>query len=214
MTTLKNYFDLPPAIRLRAGKEVLGHVHSGNVMTHSLPRFLRAGAVLWFIAYTLQWLVVWLGVYENYERWGLMQAFFAQMISIIAAFIVVSVTLLRARHLETLPGDDFVFLRMSAVFFRWMGEVALILAIGAFLSSLLSSVSLPLLFLSASGATPQSFLGLGLKIVAAFALIASFLQFVLLYTIATGIELMLAIEFNTRTERIAKASHLAESGPR
>ncbi len=211
MTTLKNYFDLPPTVRVRPGKEVLGHVHSGDVMTHSLPRFLRIGVVLWFITYVLKWLVVWAGVYRNYERWGLMQAFLAQMISIVAAFVVVSVTLLRARHLETLPSDDFVFLRMTSVFFRWMGEVALILAVGAFLSSLLSSVSLPLLFLSSSGSAPESFWGFGLKVISVFALVASFLQFVLLYAIATGIDLMLAIEFNTRTEKIAKASNLVEA---
>lgn len=214
MTTLKNYIDLPPTVRIQTGKDVLGHVHSGDVLTHSLPKVLRIGAVLWFITYTLQWLSVWSDVYKHYERWGLMQAFFAQMISVVAAFVAVSVTLVRSRHMEALPGDDFVFLRMLAVFCRWMGEVALVFSAGAYLSALLSPVSLPLLFLSAEGAAPDALWGLGLRLFTLLAVVASLLLFLFLYTVATGIDLMLAIEFNTRAERIAKTSKLVESRQR
>lgn len=214
MTNLKEYLALPPTVRIQPGKDVLGHVHSGDVITRSLPKLMRTGAVLWFIAYTAAWLAVWSGIYKNFERWGLMQAFFAQMISILAAFVVLNVTLVRARHLEALPGDDFVFLRMFSIFCRWMGEVALVLTVGISLSAMLSSVSLPLLFLSPSGAAPESLWGLGLKVLAGSALIASLLLFVALYAVATGADLLLAIEFNTRADRIARTPRLVESGQR
>jgi hypothetical protein len=212
VTDLKEYFALPPNIRVQPGKEVLGHVHSGDLLTHSLPKLLRIGTVSWFIAYTLTWLAVWSDIYKNYERWGLMQVFFAQMISIFAAFLVVSITFVRTKHMAALPGDDFIFLRMLAVFCRWSAEVALVLAVGASLSALLSSVSLPLLFLSPSGGAPNSILGFGLKLFALLAVFASFLIFLFLYAVATGVDLMLAIEFNTRADRIARASRLVESG--
>lgn len=211
MTTLKNYIDLPPTVRIQAGRDVLGHVHSGDVLTHSLPKLLRIGAALWFLSYTLQWLSIWASAYKNYERWGLMQAFFALMISIFAAFVMTSITLVRSRHMEALPGDDFVFLRMLAVFCRWLGEMALVFSAGAFLSVSLSFVVLPLLLPFVGEVDPNSLWGVGLRLVTLLAVIASFLLFLLLYTVATGIDLILAIEFNTRADRIARTSRLVES---
>ena len=185
------------------GRETLAHVHSGDVLTRSLPSFLRIGAVLWFLAYSAAWLGLWAVVYREYERWELVQAFFAQVIAILTAYVVVRVTLLRARHINVLPGDDFIFLRVLALLCRWLGEVALILAVGLSLSAALTPVSLSLLYLSSTGATPTTILGFGFLVASVFALIAAFFAFLLMYTVATTIDLMLAIEFNTRAERSA-----------
>jgi hypothetical protein len=193
------------------GKETLAHVHSGDVLTRSLPSFLRIGIVLWFLAYSAAWLGIWQVVYREYERWGLLQAFFAQVIAILTAYIVVRVTLLRARHLNVLPGDDFIFLRVLAMLCRWLGEVALIMVVGLLLSAALTPVSLSLLFLSPEGAAPTTIFGLGFVLFAVLALIAAFFVFLLMYAVATTIDLMLAIEFNTRAERVASARELLQS---
>jgi hypothetical protein len=216
MAILNEYYTAFSSIRppVPTGEAVLAKVHSGAVLTRSLPGFLKIGVVLWFILYSLVWLSLWSVVYREYERWGLIQAFFAQMIALLAGFVVVKVTLLRARHLKALPSDDFVFLRIVAVLCRWVGEVALILVIGAFLSALLSPVSLSLLFLSASGAAPTTLVGLGLFMLALLTLIASVLLFFLMYAVATAIDLMLAIEFNTRAERAANPQRLLAAEPR
>ncbi|HWN44854.1 MAG TPA: hypothetical protein VNW71_21705 [Thermoanaerobaculia bacterium] len=213
MTILREPYLTYQSVRppVPTGREALAHVHSGDVLTRSLPSFLRIGAVLWFLAYSAAWLGLWQVVYREYERWELLQAFFAQVIAILTAYVVVRVTLLRARHVNVLPGDDFIFLRALALLCRWLGEVALILAVGLSLSAALTPVSLSLLYLSSTGATPTTFLGFGLLLVSVFALIAAFFVFLLMYTVATTIDLMLAIEFNTRAERVANARELLQS---
>jgi len=80
------YSSLKPPVP--TGERVLAQVHSGDVLTHSLPRFLKIGIVLWFIPYSLVWLALWSVVYRDYERWGLIQAFFAQMIALFAGILV------------------------------------------------------------------------------------------------------------------------------
>lgn len=216
MTILNEYYRAYSSIRppVPTGRETLAHVHSGDVLTRSFPTFLRAGVSLWFLAYLVSWLLLWPVVYRDYERWGLLQAFFAQVIAILTAFIVVKVTRLRARHMDTLPGDDFVYLRVFALLCRWLGEVALIMVVGLFLSAVLTPVSLSLLFLLPTGAAPTTVLGFGLFVFAVLALIAAFFLFVLMYAIATTVDLMLAIEFNTRAERAANIQRLLESEQR
>lgn len=206
MTILREPYLAFQSVRppVPTGREALAHVYSGDVLTRSLPGFLRIGAVLWFLAFFAAWLGLWPVVYREYERWELVQAFFAQVIAILTAYVVLKVTLLRARHVNVLPGDDFIFLRVLAMLCRWLGEVALILAVGLSLSAALTPVSLSLLYLSSTGATPTTFLGFGLLFISVFALIAAFFVFLVMYTVATTIDLMLAIEFNTRAERIAR----------
>ncbi len=202
---------LPASTQIPTGKDVLRHIHSGNLLSRTLPKLLRAGTILWFLFFVVQWLSIWPAVYANYERWGLIQAFFALLVTLVAALAVLSITQVRARHLETLPSDDFYFLRISAVFCRWIGEVALILTLSAAMSALLSSVSLPLLPFFPPNADPNTIAGLGLRLLSILSLVASFLTFLFLYSLATGIDLLLAIEFNTRTERVPTSSGLAES---
>ncbi|HEX6862810.1 MAG TPA: hypothetical protein VF414_08345 [Thermoanaerobaculia bacterium] len=213
MTILREPYLAFQSIRppVPTGRETLAHVHSGDVLTRSLPSFLRIGIVLWFLAYSAAWLGLWQAVYREYERWGLLQAFFAQVIAILTAYVVVRVTVLRARHINILPGDDFIFLRVLAILCRWIGEVALILVVGLSLSAALTPVSLSLLFLSPAGAVPTTLFGFGLFALAVLALIAAFFAFLLMYTVATTIDLMLAIEFNTRAERVASARELLQS---
>lgn len=213
MAILNEYYLAFSSIRppVPTGEKVLAQVHSGDVLTRSVPSVLKIGSVLWFIVYSLVWLGLWSVVYRDHERWGLIQAFFAQMIALFAGFVVVKVTMLRAKHIRALPGDDFIFLRVLAVLCRWIGEIALILVIGTILSASLTPVSLSLLFLSASGGAPTTFLGFGIFAFAVLTLIASVFLFFLMYAVATTIDLMLAIEFNTRAERIANTQRLLEA---
>ncbi len=197
---------------ISTSRDLLASLHSGDVLRQTLPRLLRIGIVVWFVVYTLLWVFTWPGIYQEFERWGLMKAFFAQLIALAAAFLVTRITILRAQHLAALPADDFVSLRATAVLSRWLGEIAFVYVLGGALSSLLQPVG-PALnsFLSevspstasaVSGGTPKLLLVsaplslLWVSVVAAL--------FLLLYAVANAIDLGLAIEFNTRAERVGQ----------
>ncbi len=191
---------------------LLAYLHSGDVLRQSLPWVLRVGAVIWLLFVVLLWIGVWPGIYEQFERWGLVKAFFAQMISIATAALVFRITMLRARHLQALPADDFVSLRALSVLFRWFGEIALVYVVGTGLGSLLQPVSAlmgsmlsdisPSMASGISSGTPKLLL-VSAPLSVFFVSVAAGL-FISLYSVATAIDVFLAIEFNTRAERVGK----------
>jgi hypothetical protein len=193
-------------------RDLLAFIHSGDVLRDTIPKFLKIGAVIGFAVYSLFWLAFWPGVYEEFERWGLVKAFFAQLIVLGSVFLVVRITFLRAQHLATLPADDFVSLRAVAVLSRWLGEIVLVYVLGTGVAALLQplgamltgliSALLPSAGSSASGGS-SALLLMSVPLFLIFTSIAAAL-FLILYTVANTIDLGLAIEFNTRAERVGR----------
>lgn len=196
----------PPA----PARRLLAYLHSGDVLRQSLPWTLRIGSIVWLIVVVYLWLAGWPFIYQEFERWGLVKAFFAQMILLATSFLVVRITLLRADHLQALPPDDFVSLRALAVVCRWLAEIALVYVLGFALSSLLQPIagwlapvvaaSSPALGQQVSSGSSALSLGFSPFSLAFVAIAAAF--FLSLYSFATAIDVYLAIEFNTRAERL------------
>lgn len=193
-------------------RDLLAFIHSGDLLRKTIPQFLRIGAVIGFAVYSLFWLASWPGVYEEFERWGLVKAFFAQLIVLGTVFLVVRITFLRAQHLATSPADDFVSLRAVAVLSRWLGEIVLVYVLGTGVGALLQplgamftrliSALLPSAGAGASGGS-SALLLMSVPLFLLFTSIAATL-FLILYTVANTIDLGLAIEFNTRAERVGR----------
>jgi hypothetical protein len=204
------------AVKLKLPKSVsrstLAYLHSGDVLRQSLPVVMQILLGVWLFFSILLWFAVWPAIYEEFERWGLARAFIAQWISLATVFLVARLTLFRARHLKALPPDDFVSLRALAVLFRWFGEVALVQVVGTGLSSLFQPISAfmstvltglsPRLGTAVSSGTPSLLLA-SAPLSLFFVAVAAGL-FLLLYSLATAIDVYLAIEFNTRAERVGK----------
>jgi hypothetical protein len=213
MTLLPQQFTLD-AVRwpTSTSRDLLASIHSGDVLRETIPKFLKIGAVIGFAVYSLFWLASWPGIYEELERWGLVKAFFAQLIVLGTVFLVVRITFLRAQHLATLPADDFVSLRAVAVLSRWLGEIvlvyvlgtgvgALLQPLGAMLTGLISALS-PSAGAGASGGSSALLLMSVPLFLLSTSIAATF--FLILYTVANTIDLGLAIEFNTRAERVGR----------
>jgi len=190
-------------------RRLLAYLHSGEVMRHFLPKLLRISAVMGLIFYTILWLLVWPKVYQEFERWGLVKAFFAQWIVLATIFLQMRITLLRAKHLEALPADDFITMRAVSVLCRWYAEISIIFVLGMGLSSLLQPLNPFLMSLlnvqpAATGDSGGAFQSLASGAVSSFVVLLIVPLFLGLYSIATAIDLSLAIEFNTRAERVGK----------
>lgn len=197
-----------PKLITSADRSLLTYLHSGEFTRDFLPKLLRISAVILLISYTLYWLSIWQWVYQEFERWGLVRAFCAQIIALATAFFVTKITLLRAKHLEALPADDFVILRALSVLCRWFAEVALVFVLGMGLSSFLQPLSPLMSTLAESTAAsqgsreaPQSMIS---GIISGMAALVVTPLFLILYALATAIDLSLAVEFNTRAERVGK----------
>jgi hypothetical protein len=193
-------------------RNLLAFFHSGDLLRTTIPRLLRIGVLLWLCINVLLWSLSWPSIYEQFERWGLVKAFFLQVVTLGTLFLVTRITFLRSHHLETMPSDDFANLRAVAVLSRWLGEIVLVYVLGSGLSNLLQPISAgmnalagalsPSMASSVSEGTPKlliasaplSMLWIGLGAV----------SFLLFYTFANAIDLGLAIEFNTRAERVGK----------
>lgn len=210
VTFLSEHLAMPKLkLPTSVDRRLLSYFHSGEVMRHFLPKLIRISAVMGLIFYAISWLLIWPAVYEEFERWGLVKAFFAQMIVLATIFLSTKVSLIRAKHLETLPADDFVVLRAVAVLCRWYAEISLVYVLGMGLSSLIQPLSPILMSLfnvpptvqEGSGTVLQSALSGG---VSTFAVIIVAPLFLVLYSVATAIDLSLAIEFNTRAERVGR----------
>jgi hypothetical protein len=213
MTLLPQQFTLD-AVRWPTStpRDLLAFIHSGDLLRKTIPKFLKIGAVIGFAFYTLFWIASWPGIYEQFERWGLVKAFFAQLIVLGTVFVVARITFLRAQHLATLPPDDFVNLRAVSVLSRWLGEIVLVYTLGSGLAGLLQplgamltgliSALLPSAGSSASGGG-SALLLMSVPLFLLFTSIAATL-FLILYTVANTIDLGLAIEFNTRAERVGR----------
>jgi hypothetical protein len=188
-------------------RRLLAYLHSGEVVRHFLPKFLRISAIMGFVGYAILWLRIWSAVYREFERWGLVKAFFAQIIALATIFLLMRITQLRARHLEALPVDDFVVLRAVAVLCRWFAETTMVYVLGMELTSLLQPLSPFLMsFLNAqpnvTGGAGGALLSLASGALSALAVLVIAPLFLVLYSTATAIDLSLAIEFNTRAERV------------
>jgi hypothetical protein len=199
------------ALPTSTSRDLLAFIHSGDVLRKALPWLLRIVAGWWLVSYTLLWFLNWPDVYGEFERWGLVQAFFAMLVSLATAFLVIRITILRAGHLAALPADDFVSLRAMAVLARWVGDTLLVWVWGSSLSSLLMPVG-PLTHSLLSAISPRA--AAAVSGGAAKALLVSVpvslfwiavvgAAFLVVYTLANAIDLALAIEFNTRAERAA-----------
>lgn len=191
----------PPPLLSRP---LLAYLHSGEMMRQAVPVLLRTGAFAWLFFYTLSWLVQWPAIYRELERWGLVRGFVAQLIALATAGLVVKITLLRASHLSAFPADDFVVLRTVAVLCRWLGEAALVYVVGMWVSNWLQPVGAVALALVGAGVDNT-----GVRVLSgavsslAVALVAPL--FLVLYAAATTIDLALAIESNTRLERLGRS---------
>jgi hypothetical protein len=193
-------------------RSLLAYLHSGDVLRQSLPVVMQILLGVWLFFSIVLWFAVWPAIYREFERWGLVRAFIAQWISLGTVFLVARITLHRARHLQALPPDDFVSLRALAVLSRWFGEVALVQVVGSGLSSLFQPISAytsailtemsPSLGTTVSSGTP-SLLLTSAPLSLFFIAVAAGL-FLALYSLATAIDVYLAIEFNTRAERVGK----------
>jgi hypothetical protein len=187
-------------------RRLLAYVHSGEVMRSFLPTLLRTSAVTFLLVYVLAWGFLWPTVYKEFERWGLLRAFFSQMIALATVFLAARVTMLRARHLEASPADDFVAMRAMSLLCRWFAEVTVVVVLGIGLATVLQPLSVTAMLFApseggAGGGILLSFLS-GAVSMSAVALVGP--VFLLLYTFATVIDLAMAVEFNTRAERAAK----------
>ena len=183
-------------------RRLLAYLHSGEVVRHFLPKLLRVTAVMGLVFYVIAWLLFWPTIYEEFERWGLVQAFFAQMLALATAFLITRITILRAGHLEAFPADDFVVLRTMAVLSRWVAEVVVVFVLGMWLSFVL--LTLPLLLAGSAFPIGDSEVVMSIVIYTTIAALAVTPFFLFCYTIAAVIDLSLAIEFNTRAERLGK----------
>jgi hypothetical protein len=195
--------NLPPA----PGKSLLAHLHSGDVLRHTIPKVLKMGAVVGLAAAVLWWLLTWPGIYEQFERWGLVKAFFARMVSLAAACLVARITILRADHLRVLPADDFISLRSFSVLCRWLGEVALVSIVGSAVSMLVQPATLIVLvgiFFKGLARTlsESSFATLLFTVpLSGFLVFVAAACFLTFYAVGASVDLVLAIEVNTRPER-------------
>jgi len=193
--------NLPPA----PGKSLLAHLHSGDVFRHTIPKVLKTGAVMGLAAAILWWLLTWPGIYAQFERWGLVKAFFAQMVALTAACLVARITILRADHLRVLPADDFLNLRTISVLCRWLGEVALVSAAGTAVSLLVQPTTLILvvsIFSQNVADTLSSYTTLPFTLpLAGFLVFVAAAFFLAFYAVGAAVDLVLSIEFNTRPER-------------
>jgi hypothetical protein len=171
---------------------------------------LRIGVGIGIVFYLLYWLITWPSIYEQFERWGLVKAFFAQLIDLATVLLIARISILRAGHLQVLPPDDFVNLRAVSVILRWLGEIALVdivgtglsfllRPVGGFLGSIVSALSPKMAQEISSGASSLVVIMGPLYIASAAATVTLFLLF---YALANAIDLMLAVEFNTRAERV------------
>ena len=195
-------------------RHLLAYLHSGDVLRQALPWVLRTGIMVWFVLNVLAWLSVWPSIYREFERWGLVKAFFAQLILLATAFLVTRITMLRGEQLRSLPPDDFVSLRAVAVLSRWMGDIALLYCIGEGLGYLLQPVG-PLMTGVLNGALPS--VGEQVRTGSANVLLVSSpltmffvdlsaIFFLAAYALATAIDVYLAIEFNTRATRAGRGA--------
>jgi hypothetical protein len=192
-------------------KRVLASVHGGEAFRHALPQVMRAGAIAWLFVGILGWLFAWAAVYEEFERWGLVRTFVAQMLWLLVIYVLAKITMLRAGHLRLIPADDFVSLRAAAVLCRWLAEVLLVQAVGTALVLLIHRDH-PLLSAIMSSLAPSADIqggevGLSTLLVSGFMVfwfLFSIGSFFFLYAAATAIDVYLAIEFNTRPERVGK----------
>lgn len=204
MAILNEHLAMPKLkLPTSVARKLLAYLHSGEAMRHFLPKLVRISAVMGLISFTLLWLGVWPILYEEFERWGLVQAFFAWMFALATIFLITRITMLRAEHLEAFPADDFVVLRAMAVLCRWVGEVVVVFVLGLWLSFVL--LVLPMLLagtgLPMVGDTERIMVILMGTTIAVLAVTPFFL---LCYTVAAVIDLSLAIEFNTRSVRVGK----------
>lgn len=209
MTTFLSERLAMPNLKIPASSDrrLLAYLHSGEVVRHFLPKFLRISAVMAFIGYVFIWFLVWSAIYREFERWGLVKAFLAQMVALATIFLLMRITQLRARHLEALPADDFVILRAAALLCRWLAETTMVFVIGMGLSSLLQPLSpflMSFLGSQATEGTGGAVLSLASGTIWLFAILIITPLFLVFYLIAAAIELSLAVEFNTRGERLGK----------
>jgi hypothetical protein len=195
-------------------RSMLAYLHSGDVLRQSLPMVMQILLGVWLFFSIVLWFAVWPAIYTEFERWGLVRAFIAQWISLATVFLVARITLHRARHLQALPPDDFVSLRALAVLCRWFGEIALVQVVGSGVSSLFQPISAfstailteisPTAGTAVSSGTPALLLA-SAPLSLFFVAVAAGL-FIVLYSLSTAIDIYLAIEFNTRAERVGRLS--------
>lgn len=209
MTVHSQRLDLQ-ALRLptSTSRDLLAYLHSGDVLRQGLPRLMRVASIFWFLLYILNWISTWPGIYREFERWGLVKAFFAQLIALVTAVLVTRITLLRAQQIAALPADDFTSLRSMALLLRWTGDIVLVGVVGYGVSSLLQllgpGTSSLVGALSPSLGTKVSQGATDLLLMAApvslFMVELAAGLFLAFYTAGNTIDLGLAIEFNTRSE--------------
>lgn len=192
-------------------RRLLAYLHSGDILRLAWAALMRFGVSVWLAVEVFLWIAIWPGIYEQFERWGLVKAFFAQLLTLATVALVARFTFLRAGQLRELPADDFVILRALALIFRWLAEIILVGVVGWGLSNLLQPLG-PLATAVGTQASPavgnlaSSGSSQLLLVATPFTLVfieAAAAIFVGLYGLAAALELILAIEFNTRADKAA-----------
>jgi tetratricopeptide (TPR) repeat protein len=184
---------------------LLASVHRGDVFTKVFPAVLILAVWISALIYAFTWLVSWIDVYTELERWDLVLAFLDQLFLLGIVYVLLRITLLRADHLKAIPAGDYVPLRATALFLRWQGEISLILALRAGGHALLQPSEPIWLQGTFEGLGQTSMAGTLAPLVKGGSLtfgggyqFLGFLLFAILYGLATAIDAYLAIETNTR----------------
>ncbi len=185
-------------------RRLLASIHRGDPLTIVSSKVLKTLVWISLPIMILAWLITWLWIYYELERWTLVLAFVDQFFRLGINLVILRITYIRASHLAQLPPGPFVSLRAVGLLLRWLGECILILSIGSLLQALLGS---PLGLLASSPETSFAldFLKPGFKLfslaVATWMQLVGFLTFAGLYAAAGSIDLFIEIEKNTRTLR-------------
>jgi len=205
--TLRSAFRRPQWLDGPA-ERTLAYLHSGDVLRGLIPKMIRIATALWCVGFAFYWILTWFPTYSELERWGLVRGFVAQFLGLAAAFLFVKVTFLRAGQVEGLPIDDFSSLRALSVLLRWGGELVLysLLAFVVQLLQWINALIQPLVSRAMPETASSSVLQSAFLFASGIAILTAFagLLFLAFYGAATCIDLALAIEFNTRAERVGR----------
>lgn len=199
-------------------RRFLARIHRGDAFTLLFALALKV--LVWIVApiFTLVWLVRWSVVYYEFERWELVLAFFDQLVVLGLCYALCHLTLLRAEHLRKLPPDELVTLRGTTLIVRWVGEFALILALGLLALAVIGVPSVG--WMTLLGVGPGTEIGGDLKLASKLVSLvatgifqaAAFALFILCYALAGAIEVVLAIEKNTRVRERGDGAEMVAGG--
>lgn len=209
MSQLEIYLGRPQLVG-HPTPAILASIHRGDAFTRVFS--LTLIALIWVSGpmTLLAWFGSWAYIYDELERWGLVLAFVDQFFLLTASYFLLQITYLRAGHLRQIPQGQFVILQAAALILRWLGECILISTLATLGHSLLAAQGSDWISSILSGFGPTVAQG-DVTVATKFLSIATsgwlqiigFSSFALLYTLASRIELLITIEWNTRDKKVS-----------